>query len=275
MTHWFFSPHPDDAALSCGGQIATLTRHGERVIVITVMAGDPPDDFQPTPFVEELWARWGLGRGKEVTAARREEDKAAMAVLGAEIEFWDFPDAIYRIDPGKKRPLYPDVQAIFGTIHQLEQQLFSLFGKDIPVEINDIVHSPLGVGGHIDHVLVNKHVGVQFLARVLFQQSVVLSITLCDYEEFPYSIKDRSAVRKALDTLVNKTQPETPQSILHPIDPAALNAKIAAIACYKSQISSFWDSIEAMERSVREYTEQVGGEREWQLIPSQPLEGTS
>jgi LmbE family N-acetylglucosaminyl deacetylase len=42
VTHVFVSPHPDDAALSCGGLIASLRDRGEGVTIVSVFsrAGD-------------------------------------------------------------------------------------------------------------------------------------------------------------------------------------------------------------------------------------------
>ena len=39
MTHVFVSPHPDDAALSCGGLIAGLRELGQAVTIISVYSG--------------------------------------------------------------------------------------------------------------------------------------------------------------------------------------------------------------------------------------------
>jgi LmbE family N-acetylglucosaminyl deacetylase len=40
MTHVFVSPHPDDAALSCGGLIASLRELGQNVAILTVYSGN-------------------------------------------------------------------------------------------------------------------------------------------------------------------------------------------------------------------------------------------
>jgi LmbE family N-acetylglucosaminyl deacetylase len=40
MTHVFVAPHPDDAALSCGGLIACLRELGQAVTIVTVFSGD-------------------------------------------------------------------------------------------------------------------------------------------------------------------------------------------------------------------------------------------
>jgi LmbE family N-acetylglucosaminyl deacetylase len=41
MTHVFLAPHPDDAALSCGGLIAGLRELGQNVTILTVFSGGP------------------------------------------------------------------------------------------------------------------------------------------------------------------------------------------------------------------------------------------
>jgi LmbE family N-acetylglucosaminyl deacetylase len=44
MTHVFVAPHPDDAALSCGGLIASLRELGQNVAIITVFSGAGNDE---------------------------------------------------------------------------------------------------------------------------------------------------------------------------------------------------------------------------------------
>jgi LmbE family N-acetylglucosaminyl deacetylase len=44
MTHVFVAPHPDDAALSCGGLIASLRELGQNVTILTVFSGAGPMD---------------------------------------------------------------------------------------------------------------------------------------------------------------------------------------------------------------------------------------
>src|SRR5437868_14981124 len=39
MTHVFVAPHPDDAALSCGGLISSLRELGQNVTILTVYSG--------------------------------------------------------------------------------------------------------------------------------------------------------------------------------------------------------------------------------------------
>ncbi len=70
------SPHLDDAVLGCGHLLAA--RPG--TTVVTLFAGRP--DAYPDP-VERWDGICGFGAGDEVHAARRAEDAAALATLGA------------------------------------------------------------------------------------------------------------------------------------------------------------------------------------------------
>src|SRR5918997_1096243 len=79
------SPHLDDAALSLGAAIARATRRGTPVTVLTPLAGDPAST-EP-----DQWARrCGFASAGEAARARREEDRRACAILGAEPEWLPF-----------------------------------------------------------------------------------------------------------------------------------------------------------------------------------------
>jgi LmbE family N-acetylglucosaminyl deacetylase len=60
MTHVFISPHPDDAALSCGGLIASLRELGQTVTIISVFSGGPEAAAQLTEY-----QRTALGFGNK------------------------------------------------------------------------------------------------------------------------------------------------------------------------------------------------------------------
>src|SRR5688572_19793396 len=150
--HLFLSPHPDDAVLSCGGQIAQLTRSGEKVVIFTLMAADPPPGFKHTEFSEALYKRWGLG--EDAPAIRRKEDIAAGKMLGAEVKFGPYADAVHRVsDSG--RSLYTSEDAIFGVIAEDDPALQARRAAVIQVIMSlfsigpkDVIHVPLAIGSH-------------------------------------------------------------------------------------------------------------------------------
>ena len=90
----FVSPHLDDAALSCGGNIARLARAGTRVTVVTVFTADQSPGSALSPLAMRTHASWGVG--DQPFEARRAEDAAACKAMGADAEHLGLLDAIYR-----------------------------------------------------------------------------------------------------------------------------------------------------------------------------------
>ncbi len=257
--HLFLSPHADDAALSCGGQIAQLTRRGERVLIFTIMAGDPPVEFKPTPFSQKLHTEWGLGDNP--VPGRHAEDEAAARILGAEIRFGPYPDCIYRVDPQTGIALYPDEAAICGPVQPGDplndvtraaviQAIVGLFN----VQPTDTLHIPLAVGRHVDHQIVRD------LGKALIRWRPNNPVYF--YEDFPYTRQGEAAIQaavKSLDLEVTR--------VMHALDADAIDARIAAIKCYRSQLASLkWPTPVSMATEVRSTIAQIGGEREWRLL---------
>jgi LmbE family N-acetylglucosaminyl deacetylase len=85
------SPHLDDAVFGCGELLAACPGS----VVVTAMAGRPPHYAEVTPWD----ALAGFGSGDDVVAARREEDRAALALLAAQPRWLDFLDSQYRDSP--------------------------------------------------------------------------------------------------------------------------------------------------------------------------------
>lgn len=74
------SPHPDDAVLSLGATIATTTRAGHSVRVITVFAGDEAATREAGPWDRKS----GFRTAAEAARARALEDDDACRIVGAE-----------------------------------------------------------------------------------------------------------------------------------------------------------------------------------------------
>ncbi len=85
------SPHLDDAVLSLGATIAEAASLGAHVVVLTVLGCDPDSDA-PT----RGWdARAGFATEAEAARARRVEDEAACAVIGASARWLRFGSVDY------------------------------------------------------------------------------------------------------------------------------------------------------------------------------------
>jgi LmbE family N-acetylglucosaminyl deacetylase len=249
-THIYVSPHLDDAALSCGGRIWQQVRAGERVLVVMVFAGVPALDTPLSPFARELHAQWGLAA--DAPLRRREEDREALARLGAGAAYWPYLDCIYRQTPDGHFP-YDGEEALFGEFHSAEEGLVAeLTGRlsALPLGQGGALYVPLGVGHHVDHQVVRR--AAEGLEGVVH------------YEDYPYAARPE-ALEAALGAGLWQAE-------LASLSQEALEAKIAAIACYSSQFSTLgWADAAEMAAAVRAFAEQSGGgepaERYWRLQP--------
>jgi LmbE family N-acetylglucosaminyl deacetylase len=242
----YLSPHLDDAALSCGGQIYERTRRGEKVLIVTIAAGDVP--AAPLSDLAKLHhERWQLVA--DTVQRRREEDMVACQILGADYRHWSLPDCIYRRHPQTDEPLYTTLDAIFGPVHAAESVLVEQLARQmagLPPAAE--VYGPLGVGGHVDHQLTRQ------AAEICYGRSLTY------YEDYPY-------VAMA-GTLARVISPDDRrwQSTTVPLSEAALQAKYRSIAAFASQLSSFFRDQADLEAQVGGYAAQVGGERLWHHV---------
>jgi len=153
--HIYLQPHFDDAALACGGTIALQVAVGQRVLVVTVFGGAPPAGASLSPFARQLLQRDGLGaNAEEAVRRRREEDAAAVGVLGADHLWLDLPEAIYRGTPA----YYATNEALFGDVNPadlaLDQRIADVVGQIHQQAPLAALYAPMGIGNHVDHQLV-------------------------------------------------------------------------------------------------------------------------
>ncbi len=241
MNWIYFSPHIDDAALSCGGLIFQQSQAGETVQIWTLCAGDPPAG-PLTPFAELLHDRWKLGR--EAAGQRRLEDLDSCARLCAFPRHFPMPDCIYRRSEVDGAPLYPTEEAIFARLHPEEESQVSLLAARLALQLPPEVQlvSPLAVGNHVDH---------QFTRRALER----LGRPLWYYPDFPYAEKESGFFDDLSQAGWRKQE--------FPLSPAALEAWGDAIAAHRSQMSTFWEDEAGMRSALQAYSETQGGVRLW------------
>lgn len=256
--HLFLSPHPDDAVLSCGSTIYDLVQGGESVVVWTLMAADVPISLPDNPLVQAIHQRWQAGTNP--SHLRRDEDRAALQTLGVhDSRFGEWLDCIYRTDEAG-HALYTSDDAIFGPIHPDDPVHTAPFLLPTGVQA---LYIPLGAGNHVDHRLVRD----KALANLPD------GVTVYAYEEYPYSAptdevyhshsgtQERLFGSRAIQAALEQIQLSTTLQN-YQLSENALSAKIAAIACYHSQLSTFWHDHDEMAQRVRAYATEVG-ERLW------------
>ncbi len=257
--HIFLSPHFDDAILSCGATIHKLVQGGQEVHVLNVMAGEPTT-IPDTPIVRDAHARWKAGDNPVKT--RQQEDASAVKRLGANLVNSEWPDCIYRTLVGTDIPCYPTREAIFGEVHPFDKAatLYTWFSSS-ELKSTSTIYAPLGVGNHVDHQVV-RNIGIIFKRE---RPSLALKF----YEEYPYT-RDIMATKHALARLAWLAPDFRLELETVELSDGDVQAKVEAIACYQTQISSFWPDVQAMEREVRETMGRAGNgvptERSWNAI---------
>lgn len=194
------SPHLDDGVFSCGGLLGS----GIDATVVTVFAGKPPNRQALTDWDRDC----GFEAGSDVVGRRREEDRAALAVLGARPAWIEFLDSQYGASPRRE-----DIVLKLRMYLALCDPGTVLF--------------PLGLF-HSDHDLVHE-------ASLMLIRHARHCCWLA-YEDVPYrrmnELRDRRISRLRDIGLA-------PRPLQFSPDEAAMRRKRAAVACYESQLKAF------------------------------------
>ena len=219
------SPHLDDAVFSCGMVMAGSP--GARVI--TVFAGAPPTD-SPAP----AWDRAaGFATARQAVQARREEDRRALAVLGAEAIWLDYWDGQY----GRHyRPA--DIGAGIRRVLQIQSE--------------GLVLAPLGLF-HPDHVLAHE------ACRLLMQDHGAGRLRWLCYEDaihrcVPGIVQERLGECRAAGLVATTVKPPVSAPSRH-----IIAGKDEAVNAYASQIPLF---------NAAQLGDLCAPERFWMLAPA-------
>jgi len=179
-----------------------------------------------------------------------------MAHLGAEYQHWSHLDCIYRRHPHSGEFLYASEAALFGEVRSEEHNLIGALATrlitSLPVEETHI-YAPLAVGHHVDHQLV-------------FQAALKLrgqGFQVRFYEDYPYA-EDNEKLILALQQWASPPVP-----VVQALHEEELEAKIAAVCFYRSQLEGLFGSESAVAARIKSYALAVGtghgyGERYWE-----------
>ncbi|GII84195.1 hypothetical protein Ssi03_21850 [Sphaerisporangium siamense] len=236
------SPHPDDAVWSIGGCIARWRRAGEPVTVLTVFDGPPNGPIAGLP--SDMASGTAEGAAGVTTedwrrvaepAVRREEDRRALAAIDAGGVSVGLPDAALRTSDNE--PRYSRVLSLFGRPHPDDHTLPAAIAAAIHAHLapGDALYAPLAAGNHIDHRLV----------RAAVESDPTLRARTTWYEDVPYKLAPR-------DTAGLHPRYE-------PIDPADLEAWIAAAVHYESQAEAVLGGTRELRAHLTGRVEPHGG----------------
>ncbi|WP_299027460.1 PIG-L family deacetylase [uncultured Thermanaerothrix sp.] len=241
----YLSPHLDDAIFSCGGWIWYQTREGTEVEIWTLCAGDPPEE-PLSAYAQQLHQRWQTSLN--AIAARRQEDLEACARVGAIPRHFPLPDCIYRRDPQHNHPIVNSDEDLFQPTLPASERLWVATVREwltTALSGPSILVCPLGLGGHIDHHLTRA------AAEGLGHPA------LWYYADFPYALRNCNESMRPVST-------HGPYPLELPAE--ALEAWVEAIACYRSQLSTFWPDFAALNRELRHYYQNCKGQILWRPL---------
>ncbi|GAB4446915.1 MAG: PIG-L family deacetylase [Anaerolineales bacterium] len=238
----YLSPHLDDAALSAGGLIHDQAKAGMPVEIWTFMCGVPADT-ELSLFAQVLHYQWGFASARETVLSRREEDRQAAGILGAQVQHFDFLDCIYRRGSDGEW-LYTD---IYAPPHAEDADLPAKIAQTISPRLrpDDMLVCQLAVGSHVDHVIVRR--AAELLGRPLLYDADVPYL-----QANPADLAPKSAGM---------------QEKVYTVSEAGLRSWQEAVLAYQSQISSFgpaFDTPEKVRESLQSYWLERKGIRLWE-----------
>ncbi|QXH33890.1 PIG-L deacetylase family protein [Pseudomonas muyukensis] len=227
---WLLSPHCDDIAYSLAGRLLSGAERGQHVRLLTIFSQSRFAPYAPTLRSQAQISRW-----------RQAEEARFCDALHLAHECLDLAEAPLRG--------YPDVDSLFiadgatpedPELERLEQRLRQRLEQARPAR----VYAPLGVGGHIDHLLTRRAAQRVFAAIC----------PLLFYEDLPY------AGELSAHALAQQLA-HTAQGLRPLLTPLAdwLPEKLRHLAGYASQVA------EKDLAAVATHAHSIGGERVWTL----------
>lgn len=200
------SPHADDAAYSIGGLLQKSILKS-RVHLLTLFGRS--NFTRKTGFAED----W-----EEISRLRKREDMAFAQRIGAEITFFDLPEASIRI--GASEAIFDDAGS---PGRAAVPQKLSVLAKRLLDRLRPVaVFAPLGIGGHRDHLISR-----QLAAR----EARIRKLPIFYYEDLPYSAyQSNRALIEYTKSLNSKLRP-----LIIPID---LARKLNGLTLYRSQVAA-------------------------------------
>jgi LmbE family N-acetylglucosaminyl deacetylase len=198
---YFVSPHFDDAVFSAGGLITNLLKNGVCVDIINVFtkASSEPYTISAKRFIKSC----GYSNADDLYIDREIEDKKVFSSIGIKPIKLDLIDAIWR---RKKVPGFlklitqflPEIEHVypvfslnmkFGKYSLHDQELLNIIYSKLSNVIGTkskrkaILFCPIGIGNHMDHLIV-RDACINYFDNVVLWEDVPYSSYRSENQEF-------------------------------------------------------------------------------------------
>lgn len=234
------SPHLDDGILSCGPYISKCIRSGDNVTILTVFSGSIDAAILP-PLAK--WFHSICGLEDDAMEIRRFEDQKACTVVNANYIHLNLHECLYRLDE-EGHPRYTIEESIFCSDASNEQDIIDLICLMLSEHGNlnefDEILIPLGIGRHVDHLIVRKALENLVTADNLDQKKILY------YEDTPYVCTNKDKHWKN-DLAYNL------KAYNYNINSKEFIMYLRALNCYKSQVFMLWAGKKEMLTQLKEY----------------------
>ena len=174
VKHIYVSPHSDDVALSCGGQIIANPGRKHDVVVLNIFTS--ADERSPQDGEET-----GRKLFDSINADRTTEDKSAWDSIGIDAHYLNLPESLLR-------QRFPFALLSNKEDSKLLKKLTDAIGEYKANFPGALFYFPAGFGNHVDHIACRA------AAFELLDKGALDKILL--YEDVPYSwlkfIRDQS-----------------------------------------------------------------------------------
>ncbi len=189
---FFVSPHLDDAALSAGALISSLSGKKDMTLINVFTS---PSTAIPSFSVKKMLASCNAKDSQSLFKTRKIEDKKAFENTKIKIMNLDYTDALWRQRESRLSKYLPEAGYVYpifslfaksGKISSLDESMITKIKNDLVQIVGDskeaLVFCPLGLGNHVDHLIVRRVVEELF-HNVIF------------WSDFPYCQTDSLSSR--------------------------------------------------------------------------------
>ncbi len=171
-----FSPHLDDAILSCYIPIINSLEKKQKILLVSFFTSAQVENISSDS--KNFINGSGEKNAFSLFSKRKKEDQKICKKLKIDYLHLNFIDAGFRLNKNKAL-LYPNNKKIFSNKINLEdKELINQLKKEIIFIKNNFstkdttFYAPLGIGNHIDHLIINKIVKKIITKKLFFWEDV-------------------------------------------------------------------------------------------------------